>query len=149
MRQHQRSDNTSEATTLAERQNQRSDKTIEASCTGTIDHSTWKPDASTSVEFSAFPKTINEGDLLSYECSFALPEKIHHVENCEVVVILLDKDGRFLNADNAKVLDEQTGISLPSSVQHPESTVYYDLRGRRVTRPSHGIYIYNGRKVIF
>lgn len=109
---------------------------------------TWPKDDFKGVK-NIFPKTINEGDLLSYECSFALPEKIHHVENCEVVVILLDKDGRFLNADNAKVLDEQTGISLPSSVQHPESTVYYDLRGRRVTRPSHGIYIYNGRKVIF
>ena len=59
-RLHQRGDNTSEATTLAERQHQRSDNTIEASCTGTIDHSTWKPDASTSVEFSAFPKTIDQ-----------------------------------------------------------------------------------------
>lgn len=59
-RQHQRGDNTSEASEQAERQHQRSDNTIEASCTGTIDHSTWKPDASTSVEFSAFPKNIDQ-----------------------------------------------------------------------------------------
>lgn len=33
---------------------------LEAACKGDIDHSTWKPDATTSVEFNAFPKNLDE-----------------------------------------------------------------------------------------
>ncbi len=53
------SDNTSEASS-ATQQNQRSANTGEASCEGSIDHNTWKPNATASVKFDAFPNTIDE-----------------------------------------------------------------------------------------
>ena len=101
-----------------------------------------------------FPKTIAEGDLLSYDCTFPLPAKIHHVENCEVVVMLLDKDGRFLNADKAPLQSGTDGISNPdaqhSSLNTHHSTLnIYNLSGQRVEHPTRGLYIRNGRKVIF
>ena len=108
---------------------------------------TWPKDEFRGLK-DIFPKTISEGDLLSYECSFPLPAKIHHIENCEVVVMLLDKDGRFLNADNAPV-------ALQSSIHHPQSTIHhhpstiFDLQGRPVATPSKpGLYIQNGRKFV-
>lgn len=33
---------------------------LEAACKGDIDHNTWSPDATTSVEFNAFPKNLDE-----------------------------------------------------------------------------------------
>ena len=107
---------------------------------------TWPKDDFKGVK-DIFPKTINEGDLFSYECSFPLPQKIHHIENCEVVVMLLDKDGRFFNADKAPLHTTADGIS---SVRHStvSDSCYYDLSGRRVEQPTRGLYIHNGRKVV-
>lgn len=38
--------------------------------------------------------------------------------------------------------------SLDSGTAEGRPTVYYDLQGRRVTRPTRGIYIVNGRKMV-
>ena len=45
-------------------------------------------------------------------------------------------------------LDEATGIE---AVENPanQTDVYFDLQGRRVEHPSHGIYIKNGKKYVF
>ena len=43
-----------------------------------------------------------------------------------------------------------TGISVhPTSDAAPKDDVIYDLQGRRVTHPTRGIYIVNGKKIIF
>ncbi|MCR4915577.1 MAG: choice-of-anchor J domain-containing protein [Prevotella sp.] len=107
---------------------------------------TWPKDEFRGLK-DIFPKTISEGDLLSYECSFPLPAKIHHIENCEVVVMLLDKDGHFLNADNAPVQHQPSSIQdQPSTLDHQSSTLF-DLQGRHVSTPlKPGLYIRNGRK---
>lgn len=39
-----------------------------------------------------------------------------------------------------------TGINLP--MQHGIPNVFYDLQGRKVSHPTKGIYIYNGKKVV-
>lgn len=38
----------------------RSKANLQASCKGGIDHSTWNPDATTTVQFNAFPKNLDE-----------------------------------------------------------------------------------------
>ena len=35
-----------------------------------------------------------------------------------------------------------------STVNSQRDNVWYDLQGRRVTKPTHGLYIVNGRKVV-
>ena len=46
--------------------------------------------------------------------------------------------------------DETTGINdINAEGQQQQEDVIYDLMGRRVTNPQHGIYIRNGKKVIY
>jgi hypothetical protein len=46
--------------------------------------------------------------------------------------------------------DETTGINdINAEGQQQKEDVVYDLMGRRVTNPQHGIYIRNGKKVIY
>jgi hypothetical protein len=46
--------------------------------------------------------------------------------------------------------DETTGINdINAEEQQRKEDVVYDLMGRRVTNPQHGIYIKNGKKVIY
>ena len=50
----------------------------------------------------------------------------------------------IFNFDDAKT----TGINNVQSVAEKKNDVIYDLQGRRVTNPSRGIYIVNGKKVV-
>lgn len=52
----------------------------------------------------------------------------------------------YVDFDDAGIVD---GISDNiANPEIPQDNVYYDLQGRRVEHPSHGIYIRNGKKVI-
>ena len=44
--------------------------------------------------------------------------------------------------------DENTGISTVQSDASPQTGIVYDLSGRRVQNPQHGIYVKNGKKVV-
>ena len=44
-------------------------------------------------------------------------------------------------------MEGATGVTSPDSVEGDD--VVYDLQGRRVLEPKNGIYIVNGKKVIF
>ncbi len=48
---------------------------------------------------------------------------------------------------NMNLGSDATGISEVSTGLRPQTTVVYDLQGRRVSNPTKGIYIVNGRKV--
>ena len=48
-----------------------------------------------------------------------------------------------------RLLDGSTEVIAPSQVEGWEENIYYDLMGRRVMNPTNGIYIVNGKKVIF
>lgn len=48
-----------------------------------------------------------------------------------------------------EVLEETSGISDATLLDnHAESPVYYDLQGRRVEHPTHGIYVHQGKKIV-
>ena len=53
--------------------------------------------------------------------------------------------GLIIDFDAAR---EATGISSINSDVQKKEDVIYDLQGRRVAHPSHGIYITNGKKVV-
>ena len=50
--------------------------------------------------------------------------------------------------ESARQEAEATGISTIEPAKQPHADVIYDLQGRRVVNPTHGIYIINGKKVI-
>jgi len=57
-----------------------------------------------------------------------------------------------LNMSNLKIIartSTSTGIVTTREYKLTKDNVYYDLSGRRVVRPTKGIYIKNGRKIIF
>lgn len=54
-----------------------------------------------------------------------------------------------LNAKTMELTLEPTEDALPELHECPRSTTLHDLTGRAVTRPVHGIYIRNGRKVLY
>ena len=62
-----------------------------------------------------------------------------------VDVVLSDKWGRpvYVEYNNA------TGIVNVNNKTKVKSSEIYDLSGRRVTKPSKGIYIINGKKVVY
>ena len=45
------------------------------------------------------------------------------------------------------LFDETTGIEMPTAEVSDADAVVYDLQGRRVTNPTKGLYIVNGKKV--
>ena len=62
---------------------------------------------------------------------------------------------RLLNEVDAAMLpqrirfaDETTEIELPTA-NSQQPTAVYDLQGRRVANPTKGVYIVNGKKVLF
>ena len=62
--------------------------------------------------------------------------------------IARSKEALFFDFDAARENSQTTGIENISNAKQPQENVVYDLQGRRVTNPTHGIYIINGKKVI-
>lgn len=56
------------------------------------------------------------------------------------------KGAVYIDFDN--IDSDVTGITNIHHDEEPENPVYYDLQGRRVEHPQHGIYIVNGKKVL-
>lgn len=62
--------------------------------------------------------------------------------------IARSKEALFFDFDAARENSQTTDIENISNAKQPQENVVYDLQGRRVTNPTHGIYIINGKKVI-
>ena len=62
--------------------------------------------------------------------------------------IARSKEAFFFDFDTAGENSQTTGIENVSNAKQPQEEVVYDLQGRRVANPTHGIYIINGKKVI-
>ena len=54
----------------------------------------------------------------------------------------------IIDFESARKESETTGIRGIRPAGQPQDNAVYDLQGRRVTRPTRGIYIVNGKKVI-
>lgn len=44
--------------------------------------------------------------------------------------------------------DPESGVASPAAIGKPSSDIYFDLTGRRISNPSKGLYIVDGKKVI-
>lgn len=98
---------------------------------------------------SIIPSQIKEGDSYHYDFTTTLPATVLKPENTSLVVMLIDKDGIIVNGAKARLQLTASGIS---SMKEPTSEdVYYTLSGLRLAgKPtSHGLYIVNGKKVMF
>lgn len=94
-------------------------------------------------------KSVKEGDHLTYNYSLDMPETVLKKENTELVVLLLNEDGMIINADKCAI--EGTILNRTDSITRSVTTdpYYYTLGGGRVEKPSKGVYIHKGHKVVF
>lgn len=95
-------------------------------------------------------ESVKEGDHLSYSYSMEMPNTVLKKENAELVVLLLNQDGMIVNADKCAI-EGTTPNEIAPVIRHNDNTnasYYYTLSGVRVERPSKGIYIYRGHKVV-
>lgn len=95
-------------------------------------------------------ESVKEGDHLSFEYSLDMPETVLRKENTELVVLLLNEDGMIVNADKCAI-EGTTPNSIAPIAQPTKQNAdpyYYTLSGVRVEKPTKGIYIYQGRKIV-
>lgn len=76
-----------------------------------------------------------------------LKNKVVNTANTSLVVILIDqKTGQIVNGDKLERIPVADAIAAPRATGTNAAAVY-DLQGRRVATPQHGLYIINGKKV--
>ena len=72
---------------------------------------------------------------------------VQDVTKLKVVALLIDNvTGTVANA-NKTAVDTSTGINIVERT-NCERTSIYDLMGRRISQPTKGLYIINGRKTM-
>ncbi len=95
-------------------------------------------------------ESVKEGDHLEFSYSLTMPETVLKKENTELIVLLLNEDGIIVNADKCAIAGT-TPNNITPAVKISGKTAdpyYYTLNGVRVTRPTKGVYIHQGRKVV-
>ena len=65
----------------------------------------------------------------------------------EGYLYLADSKGRLNTSGILVLADNVDGIGQVTS-SYPSAAVIYDLQGRRVEKPTKGLYIVNGKKVV-
>ena len=97
-----------------------------------------------------YPSALEAGKVYSATLSCSFPESIADPANASAVALLIDSQtGEVINAAKSRVRSySESGLSSVTSVNADiDSQNYYDLQGRRVLNPTHGIYIKGGKKV--
>ncbi len=90
---------------------------------------------------TADPMTDDENNVLYYIITETIADAGDHT--------LSKDDGIYIFYINLEATSESTGInSANAALQSTGNNVYYNLNGQRVSTPSKGIYILNGKKVL-
>lgn len=101
-------------------------------------------------EGGILPETVEEGELYTHNTVLSFPENVVRRENVSVAVLLLDKNGLVANADKTEIKGVTSGIDIVDGVVETSTDdAFYTLGGVRVSNPAKGIYIQNGRKIVF
>ncbi len=128
---------------------------------GTIDIS-WKDGGNTTKLYEAVSPNRNDNDhgYYSYYTKDVSALSTATEGTCSLIINLynvgamngetLQKKDIGLAQINIKgvVTDGSTGISTPVTMSVPFDNTYYNLKGQRVDKPTSGLYIVNGKKVV-
>lgn len=95
------------------------------------------------------PTDIHEGDHFSLTYTMDVPTTVLERGNVELAVLLIDKNNVIANADKVGISGLTSGINNASIQSKPSSdSACYDLTGRRIAKPTRGLYITRGHKII-
>lgn len=128
---------------------------------GTMDIS-WQDGGKTTKLYDAVAPNRNnaEGGYFSYYTKDVSTLSTATEGTCSLIINLynvgamngetLQKKDIGLAQINIKgvITDGSTGISTPVTMSVPFDNAYYNLKGQRVSQPTKGLYIVNGKKVI-
>ena len=99
----------------------------------------------------SIPSDIKAMEPVSHHYEFALPKSVLNKNNVEIVAMIIDADGKIVNAIKSPLkTDSSTGINnIHDNNASTTSNVYYTISGTVVLNPTQpGIYIHNGKKVV-
>ncbi len=85
----------------------------------------------------SYPAVIDYDVPYTYTETFTISRNIKDLNNVEVVGLVLDKDGKIVNADKVKLIPDASGISSIASNQAGASR-FFDLSGREIQAPKKG-----------
>ena len=112
------------------------------------------PESTTLIETKAFSNCINLKELYCY--AEDTPEVTSDAfENVEVGKVTLGVPDNSIGAyKNHPVwgkflIDSVTGISVTTALSPQKKTLYFNMAGQCMSRAAKGIYIKDGRKVVF
>lgn len=99
-------------------------------------------------EPGSVPEAFQAGQKMTHSVSMAADKALNLDKQpvlqdkgkLSVVALLLDGDGYVVNCAKAPVL-EAGSVGVEDVAQGQAEAVYYDLTGRRVARPAHGVYV--------
>lgn len=97
---------------------------------------------------NVMPSTISEGDHFTYIYSQSMPATVLNKAHAELIVLLLNKDGVIINADNCYISGTTTGITAVKENGTTADEHYYNLNGMEAAHPQKGIFLYHGKKII-
>lgn len=94
------------------------------------------------------PTTLNAGVDYTVETTIDLPSTVADASELSVVAVLF-RSSNVENVAETNVYDSSAGVTDINADRHPAfDTPYYDLCGRMTTKPTGGVYIHNGKKVL-
>ncbi len=94
----------------------------------------------------SIPANVEVDTPYSHETTMAVPASVVNIANCSITALLIDySTGNIINSARVSVDTGDTGIT---DILNSSSSIFYDLSGRRVSAPSHGLFIVNGKKMI-
>jgi hypothetical protein len=106
--------------------------------------------------YSIIPKYYTHADDYAYRAFLNMPTSVCSAEILQKFVVdggnNIDPDtdnAKILNLDFSAADDETTGISAIKTDTNSSDDAYYTLAGIKVSKPEKGLYIHNGKKVIF
>mgnify|MGYP002853440266 CR=1 FL=1 len=92
------------------------------------------------------------GETQEYQQQLTFPESLRQegMQLYAVAMLVDNNTGQVMNANIAKVEQENTGITTPEhlSANAQHATSVYDLQGRKISQMKKGIYIMDGKKVV-
>jgi len=96
---------------------------------------------------NSVPSNVEVDTPYEHKTTMVVPDEVGDINNCSVAALLIDhKTGHIINAQRTKVTNP-SGIESTTSAS--TDSVIYDLQGRRVQHTARGIFIKNGKKIMF
>ncbi len=73
--------------------------------------------------------------------------KVKNINKCHIIALVINRTSNRIENAVMVPFTDYSSINEVENINVTDNDLYYDLQGRRVTRPGHGLYIHNGRKI--